>query len=72
VETSQEFEAGSQILGLPTAFPAALKPSDSQRGFRLGRILELYKQELSISGLFSGSRQTPAPREPYSRLMSGM
>jgi hypothetical protein len=72
VETRQEFEAGSQISGLPSASLAALKPSDSQRGFRLERILDLRKQELSISGLSSGWQQTLAPLGPYSSHLSGM
>ena len=44
----------------------------SQRGLRLGRILDLYKQGLSIRGLSSGRPQTLAPLGPYSQRMSGM
>jgi hypothetical protein len=44
----------------------------SQRGFRLGRILDLHKQGLSIRGLTSGRQQTLAPLGPYSQRMSGM
>jgi hypothetical protein len=44
----------------------------SQRGFHLGRILDLHKQELSIRGLSSGRQQTLGPLGPYSQRMSGM
>jgi hypothetical protein len=58
---AQSWKAGSQISGLPSASLATLKPSDSQSGFRVGRILDLRKQELSISGLSSGWQQFLAP-----------
>jgi hypothetical protein len=44
----------------------------SQRGFRLGRILDLHKQELSIPGFSSRRQQTLAPLGPYFQRMSGM
>jgi hypothetical protein len=44
----------------------------SQRGFGLGRILDLHKQELPIPYLPSGRRQTHAPLGPGSQRMSGM
>jgi len=37
-----------------------------------GRILDLHKQELSISGLSSGRQQTLAPLGTYSQRISGM
>jgi hypothetical protein len=71
VETSQEFEAGSQIPGA-LCLSRRSKTVRSQRRFRLGRILDLHKQALSIPGLSSGRRQTLAPLGPYSQRMSGM
>ena len=44
----------------------------SQRGFGLGRILDLHKQELPIPYLPSGRGQTRAPLGPGSQRMSGM
>ena len=44
----------------------------SQRGFRLGRILDLHKQELSIRGLTSGRQQTLESLGPYFQRVSGM
>jgi len=44
----------------------------SQRGFALGRILDLHQQELPIPYLPSGRRQTHAPLGPGSQRMSGM
>jgi hypothetical protein len=58
--------------GPSSASLVALKPSDLKRGFRLGRILDLHKQELSIRSLSSGRQQTLAPLGPYSQRMSGM
>ena len=53
-------------------FSRRSKTVRSQRGFGLGRILDLHKQELPIPDLSSGRQQTLAPLGPYSQRMSGM
>jgi hypothetical protein len=53
-------------------FSRPSKTVRSQRGFGLGRILDLHKQELPIPYLPSGRRQTHAPLGPGSQRMSGM
>jgi len=48
------------------------KTARSQRGFGLGRILDLHEQELPVPGLSSRRQQSPAPLGAYSQRMSGM
>jgi hypothetical protein len=67
---ANSWEAGSQISGLPSASLATLKPSDSQSGFHVGRILDLRKQGLSISGLSSGWQQFLAPVTRHPRVLA--
>jgi hypothetical protein len=54
------------------SFSRCSKTVCSQGGFPLGRILDLHKPELSVSGLSSGRQQTLAPLGPYSQRVSGM
>jgi hypothetical protein len=58
--------------GLPYASLAVSETVRLQRGFPLGRILDLLKQGLSISGVSSRRQQTAAPLRPCSQRMSGM
>ena len=53
-------------------FSRSSKTVWSQRGFGLGRILDLHKPELPIPDLSSGRQQTPAPLGPCSQRMPGM
>ena len=53
-------------------FSRRSKTARSQRGFGLGRILDLHKPELPIPDLSSGRQQTPAALGPCSQRMSGM
>jgi hypothetical protein len=53
-------------------FSRRSKTVRSQRGFGIGRILDLHKPELPIPDLSSGRQQTPAPLGAYSQRMSGM
>jgi len=53
-------------------FSRRSKTVRSQRGFGLGRILDLHKPELPIPDLSSRRQQTPAPLGAYSQRMSGM
>jgi len=54
VETSQEFEAGLPTFWAALCFSRRFKTVHSAKAIFLGRILDLRKQGLSISGLSSG------------------